>query len=215
MELTVLNIELGTTITHCFNLSSDTVRHKQPVRMFALKKHFWKNPRLRWTILKAVMTVTNVGSTIYNLRKILFISLWFYEAILKNINQRPALNLQVWKQSMMGNPDGQTISRVLVFVIGREKAACVWSTTDGICQLHQMGNANFITSKVLSSLPPHNLETSNEVALFKDSSPFLDEGQQETHLITPTHFFRLRCSNYYVHYLMRSYCESLKKLQSY
>ena len=31
--------------------------------------------------------------------------------------------------------------------------------------------------KVLSSLPPHNLETNDDVALFKDSSPFLDEGR--------------------------------------
>lgn len=177
MELTVLTIELGTTITHCFNLNSDTVKHKQPVRMFALKKHFWENPRLRLTIVKAITTVTNVGSTIYNLRKILFISPLILWGNFEKINQRPALNHQVWKQSMMGNPDGQTISRVLVFVIGREKAACVWSTTDGICQLHQLGNANFITSKVSSSLPPHNLETSNEVVLFKDSSPFLDGGQ--------------------------------------
>lgn len=74
----MLNIELGTTITHCFNLSSDTVNHKQLLRMFALKKKkkstFEKNPRLRLTILKAVTTVVNVGSTIYNFRKILFIS---------------------------------------------------------------------------------------------------------------------------------------------
>lgn len=83
-------------------------------------------------------TGVNVGSTIYNLEKYCSSLLWFYEAILKNINQRPALNLQVWKQGMMGNPDGQTISRVLIFVIGREKEACVWSTTDGKCQHHHL-----------------------------------------------------------------------------
>lgn len=38
MKVTVFNIELGTTITHCFHLSSDTVKHKWLVRMFALKK---------------------------------------------------------------------------------------------------------------------------------------------------------------------------------
>lgn len=64
--------------------------------------------------------------------------LWFYEAILKNINQRPARNRQVWRQGMMGNPDGQTISRVFIFVIGREEEAYVWSTTDGKCQLHHL-----------------------------------------------------------------------------
>lgn len=44
-----------------------------------------------------------------------------YERILKNINQRSALNLQVWKQGMMGKPDGQSISRVFAFVISTEK----------------------------------------------------------------------------------------------
>ena len=47
MELTELNIELGTTITHHFNLSSDNVKHKQLLRRrcFALKKKnaFLKN----------------------------------------------------------------------------------------------------------------------------------------------------------------------------
>lgn len=40
MELTELNIELGTTITHHFNLGSDTIKHKQLLRRrcFALKK---------------------------------------------------------------------------------------------------------------------------------------------------------------------------------
>lgn len=38
MELAVLNIELGTNITQCFYLSSDTVKHKQLVRIFALRE---------------------------------------------------------------------------------------------------------------------------------------------------------------------------------
>ena len=92
-------------------------------------KHFWNHLRLRLlTILRAITKVMNLGLQI--LEKYCLSVLWFYEAILKNINQRPALNRQVGRQGMMGNPDGQTISRVFIFVIGREEEAYVWSTTD-------------------------------------------------------------------------------------
>lgn len=125
MELTVLNIELGTTITHCFNLSSDTVKHKQPVRMFALKKHFWKNPRLRLTILKAIMTVTNVGSTIYNLRKILFISpliLWgnFEKHQSKTCSESPGVKTEYDGKSRWSNHQ-------------QSSCICDWQREDGLC----------------------------------------------------------------------------------
>ena len=101
------------------------------------KKHFWNHLRLRLlTIQRAITKVMNLGLQI--LEKYCLSVLWFYEAILKNINQRPARNCQVWRQGMMGNPDGQTISRVFIFVIGREEEAYVWSTTDGKCQLHHL-----------------------------------------------------------------------------
>jgi hypothetical protein len=58
--------------------------------------------------------------------------------ILRNINQGRALTLQVWKQGMMGKPDGQTIGREFAFVIGREEEGCVGGTADGKCQLHHL-----------------------------------------------------------------------------
>lgn len=136
MELTVLNIELGTTLTPCFNLSSDTGKHKQLVRMLAFKKHLWKNQRLRWTILKAVMTVTNVGSTTCDFRKILFLSpliLWgnFEKYQSKTCSESPGVKTGYDGKSRWSNLQQNCIC-------DWKRVACVWSSTDGKCQLHHL-----------------------------------------------------------------------------
>lgn len=156
MELTVLNIELGATITPCFNLSSDTGKHTQLVRVLAFKKHFWINQSLRRTILKAVMTVY----------KCCFYHLWFQKNIIHLFFD---FMRQLWKISIK---DLLWISRCenrVWWEIQMVKSAAelyLWLEEGGLYFKFNRWEMPASSLKVLSSLPYHNLGAC-DMLLFK------------------------------------------------
>lgn len=136
----ILNLELLSPTALIWALTLLTISSYWECLLLKKKKKstFEKNPRLRLTILKAVTTVVNVGSTIYNFRKILFISpfvLWgnFEKHQSKTCSESPGVKIGYDGKSRWSNH--QQSSYICDWW---EKEACVWSTTDGKCQLHHL-----------------------------------------------------------------------------